>query len=280
MLRLLILAFIASCVPGQKTTVASGGGAVNANAPSRWPLNAFPKTVQISNNFTAGEITELLDANDSWDSAVSTNFFTNPAATNIANVVSNKAHVADLDSLLDSEFGIYKATTWHPELPVSALAVTQLFGIRHGTGTASEYVEIVEADVLVNFNFPFTPVHPAGYDLFSVTLHEMGHFLGLYHVYNSALDSVMFTTIGSGVAFTGPGSHDISTLRNRYQLSLTAGGAGATRQAVEAPSTPQDVLNSGRGVRVIIELHADGQCVHREDGRELARHTVDLSRRR
>jgi hypothetical protein len=33
-------------------------------------------------------------------------------------------------------------------------------------------------------------------------------------------------------------------------------------------------------VRVIIELHADGQCVHREDGRELARHTVDLSRRR
>ena len=131
-------------------------------------------------------------------------------------MVTDRSGVANLDSLLDNTMAIYKASTWNQELPRTALAVTQIFGIRHNNGTPSEYVQIIEADVLINWSYQFYPTVVSGYDLYSVALHELGHFLGLGHVYDYNLDSVMFTTIGYSTVFPGPGADDVSKLRSKY----------------------------------------------------------------
>lgn len=279
MYRLFVLAILFGCVPSAKTITAGGTGSGNPNAPSRWPFGTFPKTVVISEDFTGPEITKLKQAGASWSSTVGSgaNFFNMPNG-----VVTDRSGVADLDQLLDGEFGIYKSNPWHPDLPTMALAVTQIFGIRQNRGAANEYVEIIEADIIMNYTWPFAPTIPGGYDLYSITLHEMGHFLGLNHVYDYSLDSVMFTTIGQGTTFPSPGAHDVLMVKNRYQMALMAGGAGpqAARQAVtrEPASTAKDMWGSGNGVRILIELHADGNCVHLEDGVQVLKHTVNLHR--
>jgi hypothetical protein len=264
------------CVPSAKT-VTTGGAGGNPNAPSRWPFGAFPKTTVISEDFTNAEELELRRAATSWSTTVGggANFFSIPVG-----LVTDRSGVADLDQLLDGEFGIYKSAPWHPDLPSMALAVTQLFGVRHNHGSASEYVEIIEADILMNFTWPYAPTVNGGYDLFSVSLHEMGHFLGLNHVFDFSLDSVMFTSIGQGTTFPSPGAHDVLVVKNRYQMALMAGGARATRQAVtrEPASTRADVLKSGNGVRILIELYSDGHCIHRENGIPVLKHQVDFTR--
>lgn len=275
MYRLLLLFLLASCVGGQEKVTSSGSAGGNPNAPSRWPINAFPKTVGISNLYTAGEVSELRRAATSWSTTVGNgaNFYNIPAT-----LVTDKSNVANLDSLLDNQMAIYKATTWHHDLPATALAVTQIFGVRQNTGSANEYVQIIEADVLVNWTYTYYPTVNSGYDLFSVVLHELGHFLGLAHVYDYTLSSVMFPTIGYSTVFSGPGSNDISLIRSRYGLGGAAPMAAAGRELAQAEValTPEDVLNSGNGVRILMELHADGTCVHKEDGIVVGSHPVNL----
>ncbi len=278
MFRILFLLFIvASCIPKGEEKVTSSGSA-NPNAPSRWPLGTFPKTMKFSNQFTVAELAELQDAAVSWTThaGAGTNFIA--SATAPANLVNDRSNVGNLDSLLDGVFAVYKATSWHNDLPNSALAVTQIFGVRRNSGDSDEYVEIVEGDILVNYDdFPFLPEENGGYDLFTVMLHENGHFLGLNHTYN--FNSVMYPSIGYSTFYIKPGSFDISTIQSKYNIS-GGGGAGpaAARRiaSVETAATRDDVLKSGKGVRITMELHAHGECVHKIDGTRVGSHPVKL----
>ena len=261
---------LVGCVGGQEKVTTSGSAGGNPNAPSRWPLNAFPRTVSLSNRYNTAEEAELRRAATSWTTNVANgaNFFSIPTT-----LVADRSGVANLDSLLDNQMGIYKATTWHHSLPGTALAVTQIFGVRQNTGTANEYVQIIEADVLVNWTFSYYPTVSSGYDLFSVVLHELGHFLGLAHVYDYTLSSVMFPTIGYSTVFPGPGTNDISLIRSRYGLGTMAPAAARSLATEDEPAlTAEDVWSSGKGVRIMMELHADGTCVHKVDGTQVGSH--------
>jgi hypothetical protein len=274
--RILLLAFLVSCVPGAKQSVTSGAAA-NPNAPSRWPLGVFPKTMKFSNQFTTAELDELQDAAVSWTThaGAGTTFISSSKAP--GSLVADRSGVANLDSLLDGVFAVYKATTWNSALPDSALAVTQIFGVRHNAGDSDEYVEIVEGDILVNYDdFPFLPESSGGYDLFTVMIHENGHFLGLNHNYN--FNSVMYPSIGYSTFYLRPGSFDISTIQSKYGLGGGGAGPAAARRiaSVETASLKDDVLKSGKGVRITLELHAHGECVHKVDGTRVGSHPVKL----
>lgn len=267
---------VASCIPKGEEKVTSSGAA-NPNAPSRWPLGVFPKTMKFSNQFTDAELNELQDAAVSWTThaGAGTTFI---SSSNIrASTVADRSGVSNLDSLLDGVFGVYKATTWHKDLPNSALAVTQIFGVRQNGGDADEYVEIVEGDILVNYDdFPFLPEENGGYDLFTVMIHENGHFLGLNHNYN--FNSVMYPSIGYSTFYIKPGSFDITTIQSKYNISSGGAGPSAARRiaSVEKASSKDDVLKSGKGVRITLELHAHGECVHKIDGTRVGSHPVKL----
>lgn len=259
---------LASCVAADQAAVTASGGASNPNAPARWSLSSFPKTVRVSSAFSDAEFSVIQAAAASWNGQVAgTNFFS--VSTN---KVPEKSDVTNLDELMDNMLGVYKGATWSRELPSTALAVTQIFGVRQNRGEASEYVEIVEADILVNWTFPYKPTDITGYDLFSVVLHEYGHFLGLSHTTNSGHDSIMFPTIDKASSFTRPGTLDFSNLQVKYQLGPRAALGAARPQAVQRPSTLDDVRNSGRGVRILLELYPDGTCLHRVDGVVVNKH--------
>ncbi len=279
MLRLLILSLAVACVPSGKESLSTGGASGgNPDAPSRWPVGTFPKTLVISQDFSNAEETEIRRAASDWsaDTGHGANFFTVPGAN-----VADLSGTANLDDLMDGEYGIYKATSWHPDLPATALAVTQIFGVRKNRGDDDEYVKIVEADVLVNWTYDFAPTDPTGYDLYSVVLHELGHFLGLYHVYDYTQDSVMFPTIGFSTVYTEAGAHDILKLRSKYGLGMPASVYALQAALSLAPKEPVGThaeANSKDGVRIRMELLSNGTCVHKIDGTHVGSHPVSLKR--
>lgn len=270
--RLFLLVLLTSCVAADQAAVTASGGASNPNAPARWSLASFPKNVSVSSAFSDAEFAVIQSAASSWNGQVAgTNFFAISTTK-----ITEKSDAANLDDLMDNVLGVYKGSTWSRELPSTALAVTQIFGVRQNRGQASEYVEIVEADILVNWTFPYKPTDITGYDLFSVVLHEYGHFLGLSHTTNLGHDSIMFPTIDKASSFTRPGSLDLSNLQVKYQISSRGALSAARPQAAQKPSTLDDVRNSGNGVRILLELYPDGTCLHRVDGMIVHTHPVKL----
>ena len=82
-----------------------------------------------------------------------------------------------------TQMGIYASSNWFPGLTSGSLGITQFFGVRKNRGTESEYIELVHADIILNFrDHDFSLVgDKEKYDLLTIILHEMGHMIGLPH---------------------------------------------------------------------------------------------------
>lgn len=224
----------------------------------RWPSSSFPLNLKISqeiiNEYASNDYSthgpEIMSSR--WNGALSgINVFTTPFAE------TTTFGYSSLNGFDDFELGIYKSDNWFNEVSSSALAVTQYFGVRRNTGTASEYIELIHADIILNFrDFLFsTTGESTKYDLSSVILHEMGHLLGLGH-YSGFQPSVMDPFIDRGEIKRALYSVDISAIENNYQQAL----GDAQRNAVQVSSPaigPNDQI-----IRGIIELRANGTCRH------------------
>ncbi len=53
-------------------------------------------------------------------------------------------------------------------------------------------------------------------------------------------------------------------------------GARSALKVPEEASTTDDVLQSGKGVRIILELYPDGRCLHRIDGVTVHTHYIQV----
>ena len=287
LLALTSLILIAACTPSADVTSGSSTNAkVNAEAPFIWGNKTFPKTLRISSSFTADESATMTEMAEAWKTAVADQktFFSIGAPGN------NNYNINDTDGI----FGIYKATTWPSDVSDDALAITQLFGRRYNVGTSDEYVSIVEADILVNYkpgamSFDFDVLDNGideGFDLRTIMLHEMGHFLGLQHIptYYDRPDaeshltrdaykatSVMYPSISSIEEKRIPKTKDINALVNKYNI-----GGGAAAMAIASSSYSPKDNDPGKNIKVVIELRASGECIHKEDGVVLRRHHIKL----
>lgn len=264
------LMIASSCTPTKTVESDVGGGAINSEAPYLWSGSAFPRDLRISNDFTAAELSNIQSMSNAWETAIDNkkNFFTN---TNRTPEVSEPN--LDLDELGDDDVnGVYKITHWPLELNAGALAVTQLFGRRYNIGDNDEYVRIEHADVLINENlYDFRTVDGAGggsYDLRTVVLHELGHFLGLSHKYG---DTVMVPSIGTSTVARAPTGVDSLDLADKYNLNL---GGGSSSAAVNGSRPTYSPRTGGGKVKIMIELRADGECVHKENGIVIRRHSL------
>jgi len=267
-----------SCV-GTKVDESVTTGNINALAPYLWNDKSFPKSIRVSSSFDAAELANITDMSTAWQTTVNnTPFFSYGArASEISNNVNN------MDAFYDNVMGVYKTTSWPDGLPTSALAVTQIFGRRYNTGSASEFVNIEHADILVNyeiFNFD-TAASGSGYDLRTVILHEMGHFLGLQH--NTAVgraNSIMYPSISSTEAKRSPLTADINDLAGKYGIAM-GGSTGGSAIAAMSANQNQYVIDEDQpneAIKILIELHADGECVHKINGAPVGRHHVDLKK--
>lgn len=288
LLALFTLLIMVACTPSADVTTGSStsGKTINQEAPFVWGNKTFPKTVHISTSFSASEVTSFTEMGTAWKTSVSNEktFFAFGAAGN------NNYNINETDGVM----GFYKATVWPSDVSEDALAITQLFGRRYNVGDADEYVSIIEADILVNYKpggsaFTYDSVDNGideGFDLRTIVLHEMGHFLGLQHIptYYDRPDSesglsreaykatsVMYPSISSIEEKRIPQTKDINILVNKYSI----GGGAPAMVAAAARFQPKN-SDPGKNVKIIIELRKNGECIHKEDGVVGRRHHIKL----
>lgn len=177
---------------------------------------SFPLTLKYGTNFSTNELMAIENSANNWNDSVQNeiHFFDIQPSQ-----VSEKVHVDDYN---DTELGVYKLTKWPTELPPTALAITQIFGEKIQTSTDTR-LEIQHADILVNFeNFEFSSNGGfIGYDLETIIIHEMGHFLGLAHQDSSPETSIMYPTIGQFTDSKIPKEIDISNILAKYSVTNT-----------------------------------------------------------
>lgn len=266
------LFILMSCQPTKTVEPEASSGNINISAPYMWPSSAFPRNLKISNAFNGAEVANIQAMSSAWELGLENkkNFFNNTERT--GEVSSSTLNLDNLGD--DGVLGVYKIEHWYDTgLSNGALAVTQIFGRRYNVGASNEYVRIEHADILVNytrFDFRTDDSDPDDdYDLRTVLLHEMGHFLGLGHKYGN---TVMIPAVSESTENREPTSVDIADMANKYNIAITSGSASAI--IAEKPVYKPAPNDPGQMVKIMIELHADGNCIHKENGKELYRHAI------
>jgi len=216
----------------------------------------FPLNIKLGSNLIDSEKDAISNAATSWSNSTNhiTDFF------NLSD--SDIEKKSNLSSYKDAEFGIYKLYEWPSSLPQSALAVTQIYGTKRNTGSSKEYIEINHADILINFDyFSFSTDDSWGYDLQTVILHELGHFIGLYHNNISSEYSVMYPTISRYSINRTPASFDIEEVENKYQSNKYLNESSAQNRALinenaTSLSTQEEDLED---ITIIFELYPNNK---------------------
>lgn len=259
-----------------KTEEVTTGGVVTSSTPHIWSNQTFPKTIYISEDFDLDEYDNMVDMAAKWDVAVEgkKNFFT----VSSTRVTEKTDTISSSDNLKDSLFAVYKVRKWPKDL-TNALAVTQMFGVLYNYGESDEYYSVVHADILVNYstwyNF-YSDDSKSGYDLRTVVLHEMGHFIGLNHQSVPKADkakTVMYPSISGGEEKRTPQPLDQVTLASQYNITLSSSSGSSQMTTARKEYKPRD---AGTEVKMQIELYPDGECVHRMNGKVVNRHPASL----
>ncbi len=245
----------------------TGGNLASTSTTYRWNSASFPLNLKISDDFLTAEKTVLQAMAESWSSSISNRvtFFTTSQTTSLTT-----SSISETSTYVDSELGIYKVSNWSVlGLPRSALAVTQLIASTQNAGTTSQFQQIQHADVLINYeHFDHSVSNEAGkYDLGTVAIHEFGHFLGLNHSATTS-SSVMKPAITISEVFTEPYTFDANSMVTNYSLNSALSAlpsdvfALKTSQFLEDEEISLTSKGNQKLERIIIELHADGECKH------------------
>jgi hypothetical protein len=166
---------------------------------------------------------------------------------------------ASISQFRDSTFGIYKSANWFSDVSSSALAITQFYGYVRSDASLGTYVDLTHADIIMNYRdygTMFGTTNSAAYDIPTVVLHEMGHFLGLCHErYTGIPLSVMEPYYDPSSIHRNLLPNDKTKITNLYiNNTVSAMLARTSANAITAPA--------GTPIRGIVELRADGRCLH------------------
>jgi Matrixin len=251
----------------QATPVLNGSCNIGKWSSSKLPLalKISPELVQDFNDSGIGGTNSIELMARVWNNAVpSIPLFNVPLGTAASNGSST------LSGFHDNELGIYKSDSWFSNVSPNALAITQFYGTVTSDGSLGTYIDLTHADIILNYhNFTSADLTYTGsafdYDIPTIVLHEMGHFLGLCHE-NSAT-SVMapyyFTTQRTLKAFD---TSKISALYlNNQNYAFSAFTAASNN--INALTTP-----IGSTVKGIVELNSNGICKHYINGKLIFQH--------
>lgn len=276
---ILILASLVACKK-QDSGTQSSSSSPNFQSGScnigKW-TGGTPVSLKMSSEFTTDYTNADLDINGLnpleqmakvWNTAVS------PTMTlfQIPFGATSNTGYNSLSSFHDSEFGIYKSHTWYAGVSSSALAITQYYGVVRSDATLGTYIDLTHADIIFNYRDFGSDFVMNGnvmyYDVPTVLLHEMGHFLGLCHESNhtSIMAPYYNTTQRSLKAW------DTTKIQGLY-LNNQNISAISTRAATNSISAPE-----GTTVKGIVELNANGLCRHYLEGKVVYEHQTNIKK--
>ena len=208
------------------------------NPPGKWAT--LPVTVSVSQGME-DEHHLIETMGQEWNGAnENINFMKLSDATTI-NIDTTIVEAFHFDNVV----GVYKSNNWLSGVSSYALAVTYSSGIYINRGTPDEYVELEQADIIINYkNFDFDE---DGFDLASVILHEMGHLIGLNHYDGFAFESVMAPALPPNLVNQTLYDIDKSSINQLYGLGIQ-----------ESRSRPD--IRSNERVTIIHEQLPFGNC--------------------
>jgi len=249
-LLFLILAICTSCLEMEPKSERGPSSLPSVNyetATIRWNnerVSSSHLNLLISSDFSEQEKTDIVEIIKIWNLAHEDLSFISESREVTPNITTN-----DLSVYRDNVLGIYKSYSWFEELSSFALGVTQFYATRRNAGMDNEYLEILHADIILNYkdyNFDANDKAYSGYDLYSVILHEMGHFLGLKHTRH--VEDVMSPYLDTGEQKHTLSANDINLLNSLY----TKAGSSLASKPVN-PDT-SNTVGDGEIIRGIIEL--------------------------
>ncbi len=269
--------FLVSCMQ-QETSTQSTGSSPNIQNGScnigRWSNSSLPLNLKISpdlaSDFSVGEyvgsssnpINQMAQV---WNDAITPGSST--ALFKLPITLGDDSSRSSLSAFHDSEMGVYKSHTWFSNVSSSALAITQFYGIIKSNSSLGTYIDLTHADIILNYlnfgtEFSYTGNSFIDYDVPTIILHEMGHFLGLCHenTYDSIMAPYYFSTQRSLQVFD---TNKIKALYENNQ-NYTVSAISTSRSALSAPI--------GTKVKGIVELNANGHCKHYINGKLVYEH--------
>ncbi|MGZ3788216.1 MAG: matrixin family metalloprotease [Bacteriovorax sp.] len=276
----LLTLFIASCKqqsssPQSQSTTPNLSGSCTI---AKWTNLTSPLILKMSSEFGAdytnadlvGGLNPLEQMAKVWNDAVapSVTLFQLPFTT------ASTTGASTIDGFHDNEMGIYKSHTWFPEVSSGALAITQFYGLVKNDPSLGTYVDLTHADIIFNYrdfgaSLKMNATSLLDYDLPTILLHEMGHFLGECHEQRavSIMNPYYSSTQRSLKTF------DLNRIRalylNNQVYAMSAIKAIPSTSALSAPT--------GSPVRGIVELSANGMCRHFINGKLTYEHEIPLS---
>lgn len=278
------LTLLTSCkVIGVKSSkTAEGGSSDKGYERTRWNANAFPLDVRVAEDFIdtdyngedgIGIFTDFLNA---WDDEVGLNFFETPIVT------TPDLDSDDLDDYEKGVIGIYKSSTWFSNVSSNAIAVTYWLGIK-AKDSEGKYYQMTSADIILNYsdwNFKVDNTANNHYFIPQVVLHELGHLLGLEHQTPPfGEEAIMKSTMATSEHLDELQDTDKDAIVALYQnVALTGNTYALTsldgEKSFYYDDEDEDDSDLGEPVRGMIELMADGKCVHKINDKVVKEHRV------
>lgn len=267
----LFIVLLAACKKTTTVTQSALGSVSGGCLIGRWSNDKLPLDIRLSPEFSAGDkpYLELMAAR--WNNEVNPTLGKNLIVPSFATAgVSSFASTASFN---DSEFGIYKSYNWFGNVSNNALAITQFFGTVVNSPGLGNHIDLRHADIILNYDdygseFTMTNQNGFEYDVPTIVLHEMGHFLGLCHKNDQA--SVMGSYyLGASQSLY---AYDKKIIKDLYVNGSISGLEVKNTNALSAPV--------GTEVKGIIELHADGKCIHSINGEKVFEHQTEIFKRK
>lgn len=264
---------LSSCKKTETVTKQSPLGTnFNSCVIGKWNNSSLPLNLKISSAFSG-------DSNDShkvnglnpleqmakvWNDAV-------PSKTliQVPFPIAATTGYSSTSSYKDGEIGIYKSPNWFSNVSSNALAITQFYGVVTESAGLGTYIQLTHGDIIVNYRdygSELTMTNASGfdYDVPTIILHEMGHLLGLCHEEDepSIMAPYYLTT-----------QHQVQQYDKDIMDYLYVGSATAYA-ARKNTNTNALSMPNGTEISGMIELRADGQCIHYLNGQKTFEHRV------
>lgn len=265
-LTLFTLLVLSSCKQSGNESQSSGTPSIRPGVCTigKWTNLSSPLNLKISSEFNSdfsnadlvAGLNPLEQMAKAWNDSVS------PGMTlfQLPFGVTNTTGSSSLTNFRDGELGVYKSYDWFSNVSSNALAITQFYGIVRASGSLGTYIDLTHADIIINYrdfgsDFTMTGNPMISYDLPTIVLHEMGHFLGLCHElvsYDSVMAPYYFSTQRTLKAL------DVNRIKALY-LNNQNDNITSFKNSNKSNAIPNPV---GTEVKGIVELSADGHCRH------------------